>query len=128
MLVQNVQILVGSIRNGDQLPTVRNHVNGIIDLVDIILAASEGGIETPTTFQTQFQKEVEQAYHKLNQCKLHLENAVEASLQHDGKPTSKEFAQSLPSLVFQTAREAKDLVAKADEVLVGSHGDNEDFS
>lgn len=125
MLVQNVQVLVGSIRNGEQIPAIRNHVNGILDIVDIILAAAEGGIETPTSFQSMFEKEVETIYHKLNQCKLQLEHAIEVSVQHEGKASAKEFSQSLPPLAFQTAREAKDLVAKADGVMIG---EGEDFS
>ena len=130
MLVQNVQMLVESIRNGDQLLAVRNHINAILDQVDIILAAAEGGIETPTSFQTLFGKEVEPAYHRLNQCKMQLEHALENSVQHEGKPSAKDFSQALPPLAFQTAREAKDLVAKADLVTIGEHGEgaSEDFS
>lgn len=123
-----MQVLVGSVRDEDPIPVVRNHANGILDSIDLILAAAEGGMETPTTFQTDFTKHVEASYNKLSQLKIQLEQAVEASAQHDGKPSAKEFTQRLPPLAFQTAREAKDLVAKADAVVIRSHTDGEDFS
>lgn len=111
------------------MPVVRNHVNGILDIIDVILAAVEGGMEQPTAFQDMFTEQVMPAFEALNKSKNQLEHAAQDSTKHDGKPSAKMFAQSLPPLVFQTARDAKDLTARSERVVVeDKNGAGEDFS
>jgi hypothetical protein len=127
-LVQNIQALIGSIRSEDGLTVIRNHVNGILDVVDVLLAAAEGGMEQATSFQHMFMDQVMPAFQSLSRSKAQLEQTVRDSVKHDGKPSAKMFAQSLPPLVFQTAREARDLTARAEGVVFDDrNGVGEDF-
>lgn len=127
-LVQNIQALVSSIRSEDGMPVVRNHLNGILDIIDVLLAAAEGGMEQTTSFQNIFTEQVMPAFEALNKSKGQLEQAVHDSTKHDGKPSAKMFSQSLPPLVFQTARDAKNLTARAESVMIdGQAGAGEDF-
>lgn len=123
MLVQNIQALVGSVRNEDQPAVVRDHAHAIVDVVEAILAAAEAGMDQPTSFHTEFTKLVLPAYKSLNKCKGQLESAL-----HDEKSSPTVFSQGLPPLAFQIAREAKGLTAKVEEVMISMHGDGEDFS
>lgn len=128
-LVQNIQALVSSIRSDEKMPIIRDHTNGILDIVEVILAAVEGAMEEPSSFQDTFTEQVAPAYESLSKCKSQLEQAVVDSMRHEGKPSAKNYTQGLPPLVFQTAREAKELTARAEEVTYGSrNGDAEDFS
>ena len=128
VVVQHVQALVGSVRNEEQMPAIRNHANSILDVVDVILGATENGMEQPSAFQTAFTNQTIVAYEKLGQCKMQFETAVQNSVQHDGKPSAREFSQSLPPIAFQIAREAKDLVLRAEKVAGDTHAEREDFS
>lgn len=123
MLVQNIQALVGAVRNEDQPTVVRDHAHAILDVVEAVLAAAEAGMDQPSSFHAEFAKLVLPAYKSLNKCKAQLESAL-----HDEKASPLEFAQSLPPLAFQIAREAKGLTAKVEDVMIGMHGDGEDFS
>lgn len=110
------------------MPIIRDHVNGVLDIIDVILAAAEGGMEQTTSFQSLFANQVMSAFQSLSKCKEQLEQVVHDSTKHDGKPSAKMFAQSLPPIVFQTAREAKELTARAEAVLLdGQSGIGEDF-
>ncbi len=128
--MQNVQALVGSVRNGDQMAMIRSNAGSILEDVDIILGAVEGGMETRTSFQTMFTNKTLSAFEALSQTRMTLEQLAHDSVQHDNKPSAKEFTQSLPPLAFQIAREAKDLAARAEQVVSGAHdsADGEDFS
>lgn len=111
------------------MPILRDHINGILDVVEMILGAVEGGMEQPSEFQSMFTEEVMPAYEALSKSKLQLEQAIVDTGKHDGKPSAKMFTQSLPPLVFQTAREAKDLTARCERVTVDDkNGAGEDFS
>lgn len=128
VLVQNVQALVGSVRN-EEMPAVRNHANSVIDIVDIILATAEGGIEQPSSYQASFTKETAETFTKLNQCKVQFESAVQDSVQHDMQHAEKDFISRLPPLAFSIARDAKELAAKIENVSIGQpHDEAEDFS
>lgn len=128
-LVQSIQSLVGSIRNEDGMPILRDHINGILDIVDMLLAAVEGSMEQPSAFQSMFAEEVMPAFNALSKSKGHLEQAIVDSGKHDGKPSAKMFTQSLPPMVFQTARDAKDMTARAERVVLDDkNGSGEDFS
>lgn len=107
---------------------IQDHVSGIVDIVDAILAAVESGMEQPTVFQNMFTEQVMPAFESLTRCKGQLEQALHDSTKHDGKPSAKMFTQSLPPLVFQAAREAKDLVARSERVVLDDkNGAGEDF-
>lgn len=107
---------------------IRNHAGGILDTVDIILGTVEGGMETPSTFQTMFTNKTLSAFEALIKSKEQLERTAHESMEHDGKPSAKEFAQSLPPLAFQIAREAKELTSRVEGVLINGQADAEDFS
>lgn len=128
--MQSIQALVGSIRNDEGLSVLRDHINGILDIVDMLLAAAESGMEQPTSFHSIFMEEVMPAYEALSNSKRQLEQAVVDSGKHEGKPSAKMFTQGLPPLVFQTARDAKDLTARAERVALDDdkNGVGEDFS
>lgn len=107
---------------------LRDHINGILDVIDVILAAAEGGMEQSTSFRHRFESQVMPAMQSLSKSKDQLEQALQDTGKHDGKPSAKNFTQSLPPLVFQTAREAKDLTARAETVVVDDQaGAIEDF-
>lgn len=111
------------------MSVIRNRVNGILDVVDILLAAAEGGMEQETMFQAMFTDQIMPAFESLNRCKAQLEQAAVDSTKHEGKSSAKMFSQSLPPLAFQTAREAKDLTARAERVMLEEkRSDGEDFS
>lgn len=111
------------------MPVIRDHTNGILDIVEIILGAVEGGMEQPSSFQVMFTEQVSPAFDSLSKCRSQLEQAIHDSLKHEGKPSAKNFTQGLPPLVFQTAREAKELTARAEAVTYGErNGETEDFS
>lgn len=128
VLVQTVQALVGSVRNGQQLAVIRDHAGGILDLVDTILNATEGSVDTPSFFHHMLEAKVLASFQSLVKSKNLLEQATQESYKYDGKSDAKEFVQRLPPLAFQIAREAKELTAKAEEVVSGGHADGEDFS
>ncbi|KAK5097592.1 component of the polarisome [Lithohypha guttulata] len=128
VLVQNVQTLVRAVRDDGRTSVVRDHANGILDVVDIILAAAEGGMEQPTSFRALFVHKVSGAYEKLSQGKIQLENEVQNSTQHDGQPAATGVAQSFPPLAFQVAKAAKDLTADIEKVVTGEQADADDFS
>lgn len=107
---------------------LRDHINGILDVVDVILAAAEGGMEQATSFRHMFTSQVTPAVQNLLKSKEQLEQALQDTGKHDGKPSAKMFTQGLPPLVFQMAREAKDLTARAENVVInGQDGAIEDF-
>jgi len=85
-------------------------------------------MEGPSSFQRALEEKLLDAFHTLAKCREQLEQAAHESAQHDGKSSAKAFAQSLPPLAFEIAREAKELIARAEEVVVGVHADGEDFS
>lgn len=85
-------------------------------------------METQSNFQSAFTNKTLSAFEALIKSKEQLERLVHESMQHDGKPSAKEFAQTLPPLAFQIAREAKELTSRAEGVLVSSQVDAEDFS
>lgn len=93
--------------------------------MDIILAAVEGGMEQPTSFQQTMTMIAEGGYNNLSKSKDQLEHAVHESIKHDNKPSARQFSQSLPPLAFQIAREAKELTGNIEGVMTQ---DNEDFS
>lgn len=127
-LVQATQALVGSIRSEEGMRALRDHINGILDVVDVILAAAEGGMEQSTSFRHTFTNQVMPAVQTLSKSKEQLEQALQDTGKHDGKPSVKMFTQSLPPLVFQMAREAKDLTARAENVVIEDQaGAIEDF-
>lgn len=110
------------------MPIIRNHASGILDTVDIILGTVEGGMETPSSFQTLFTNKTLSAFEELIKSKEQLEQVAQDSLQHDGKPSAKDFAQKLPPLAFQLAMEAKELTSRVEAVIAGEQADAEDFS
>lgn len=111
------------------MPVLRDHINGILDIVEMLLAAVEGGMEQPSAFHGMFTEEVMPAYEALSTSKRQLEQAIIDTGKHDGKPSAKMFTQGLPPLVFQTAREAKDLTARSERVVLDDkNGSGEDFS
>lgn len=110
------------------MPVIRNHASGILDTVDIILGTVEGGMETPSNFQTMFTNKTLSAFEALIKSKEKLEAATQDSMQHDGNPSAKQFAQGLPPLAFQIAREAKDLTSRVEGVSIDGQADAEDFS
>lgn len=117
-----------AVRDDGRTSVVRDHANGILDVVDIILAAAEGGMEQPTSFQALFVHKVSGAYEKLSQGKIQLENEVQSSTQHDGQPAATGVAHSFPPLAFQVAKAAKDLTADVEKVVTGEQADADDFS
>jgi len=110
------------------MPVIRNHASGVLDTIDIILGTVEGGMETPSSFQTSFTNKTLSGFEALIKSKEQLERAAQDSLHHDGKPSAQEFAQKLPPLAFQLAREARELTSRAEGVSVGEQTDAEDFS
>ena len=110
------------------MPITRNHAGGILDTVEIILGTVEGGMETPSSFQTIFTNKTLSAFEALIKSKEQLERVAHDSIEHDGKPSAKEVAQALPPLAFQIAREAKELTLRVEGVLVGGDVEAEDFS
>jgi len=98
---------------------LRVHTSGILDTVDIILGTVEGGMETPSTFQTIFTNKTLSVFEALIKSKEHLERAMGDSMQHDEQSSAKEFAQCLPPLAFQIARVAKELTNRVEGVMGG---------
>lgn len=118
-LVQAVQRLVGSIRDEAVTRKVRDDFSSIVDLIETLVAVSEGAMDTPTSFQHALRSQIHDAYQALDARRVSFEKMARDLQQQDGQPSVREVVQSLPPLVFAVAREARDLATKIEGVTHG---------
>lgn len=115
-LVQAVQRLVSSIRDEEVTRKIRDDFSSIIDLIETLIAVSEGAMDTPTSFQHALRSQIHDAYQALNARRVSFEKLARDLQEQDGQPSVRDLVQSLPPLVFAAAREARDLVTKMEGV------------
>jgi hypothetical protein len=104
-LVQSIQALVGSIRGGDGMHSIRDHIEDIASVVGKVVDSTETAINS--TGNPSLRDRGEPITRKLSDCRARLLNAGVDGENIRDAPAMKEFSNKLPPLAFEIARETK---------------------
>lgn len=115
---------MSSIRSEEDTHRIRDHFASIVDLIETLVAVSEGAMEASTSFQHALRSQINGSYQSLEASRIKFENVARQLQQQEGEPSVQDLIQSLPPLVFPVAREARDLVTRVEAV---THTQEEDF-
>jgi len=120
LLVQNIQLLVSSIRSDAEPSIILTQTSSIADVVGKVISATEGS-------NTSLRKQVEPILKKLAACRQKLVDAEAkgAEIEEGGK--WKMWTSTLPPIAFEIARETKELVLRVD-IVDADKGREDDFS
>lgn len=115
-----------SIRNEEPMSSIQGNISSIIDIVENVISATEGGMEDPSSYQAELKNTAATSVKALNDSKDRLLQVGNNPKVNVEGPSSRTFTQRLPPLAFAIARETKDLVSRIESVEVGKADD--DFS
>ena len=121
--MQAIQSLVTSIRTVDEPEIVRDNVGSIIQIVGHIVKESQHVIDT--TGDAALRDEIEPTIKTLAECKVKLLAADTQGRKIQEHSKWKEFANMLPPVAFEIARETKELVQGIERVLADGAEDDD---
>lgn len=136
LLVQHIQILVGSIRSDAGITAISDKIDSIVEVVGDVVGSTEAAMVNNGSLKAQAQP----ILRKLSSCRERLmeagdkgrEIADEERDDDEGDRIWRAWNQSLPPIAFEIARETKELVLRIDIVdgnaNGGGAGGEEDFS
>ncbi|KAI9370450.1 hypothetical protein BJX61DRAFT_91779 [Aspergillus egyptiacus] len=112
-LVQSIQALVASIRGEDAITTIRTHVSAIASIVTNVSSSTEHYINKPETnpaLRERAGTSIETLEHQRSRL---VGTAAEGEAAMDSAEL-RVFANQLPPIAFEIARETKELVQRLD--------------
>lgn len=121
-MVQSIQLLVASIRADDGLQSVQKHVSAILGVVTNVVGATERLMHDASADLT-LREASEPVILSLGECRSRLEMTTKEGEDTKTPEALREVTNKLPPIVFEIARQTKDLVQR----LEATFAEEEDF-
>ncbi|CAZ83489.1 unnamed protein product [Tuber melanosporum] len=118
-IVESIQLLLTSIRAGDDMQTLRKHVDNITPVVWKVLQSTENSMQEPGN-GTLIGREG-WIVANLSKCLQSMSEMSNEGEPIDG-PADKEFRGRLASLAFDLVRETKELIRTVEDINSQSRG------
>ncbi len=124
-LTESIQILIEAIRADETVSAIRINLERIVSTVEGVLEMNSRGASNPSPYQSEWQNQTAPVERKLEEVTQRLLQASDEAEAYDQYSSAKNFAQKLPPLAFQVARETRELVRRVQELKAGG---DDDFS
>jgi hypothetical protein len=118
-IVESIQLLLTSIRAGDDMQTLRKHVDNITPVVWKVLQSTENSMQEPGNGTLMGREGWIVA--NLSKCLQSMSEMSNEGEPIDG-PADKEFRGRLASLAFDLVRETKELIRTVEDINSQSRG------
>ncbi|KAG0135442.1 hypothetical protein HOY82DRAFT_133860 [Tuber indicum] len=118
-IVESIQLLLTSIRAGDDMQTLRGHVDNITPVVWKVLQSTENSMQEPGNGTLMGREGWIVA--NLSKCLQSMSEMSNEGEPIDG-PADKEFRGRLASLAFDLVRETKELIRTVEDINSQSRG------
>jgi predicted nuclease with TOPRIM domain len=114
-LVQSIQALVSSIRAGDDITTIRNHISTISGVVGNVVSSTENSLSKPD-INPALRERLGSVVQTLANCRNRLSTTGAEGEDISNPAQLRDVTSKLPPIAFEIARETKELVQRIDQL------------